>query len=313
MSLRLDKDWVWDSWFADDGHDFHIFYLHAPRALGEQVLRHVNARIGHAVSKDLRDWQVLGDVFPPGPAGAWDDKATWTGSVIRDSGGNGWVMSYTGVSTVEDALVQRVGIATSPDLMTWTKLPANPTSVADPRWYEQLDREVWHDEAWRDPWLVADPDGDGYHALICARVPDGPPDARGVVGHAWSPDLRQWEVRPPLSEPGEFGQLEVPQVEIVEGTPVLLFSTARVHFGDARRERLPDEPTGTFVAVGESLLGPWDIAGARVMPVKDLYSARLVRDRAGEWQVIGFIDGSERDEFVGELIDPIPFRELRLL
>ena len=37
MSLRLDKDWVWDSWFADDGHDFHIFYLHAPRALGEQV------------------------------------------------------------------------------------------------------------------------------------------------------------------------------------------------------------------------------------------------------------------------------------
>jgi hypothetical protein len=40
--------------------------------------------------------------------------------------------------------------------------------------------------------------------------------------------------------------------------------------------------------------------------VKDLYSARIVRDRAGEWQVLGFIDGSDRDEFVGELSDPIP-------
>ena len=40
-------------------------------------------------------------------------------------------------------------------------------------------------------------------------------DIRGVIGHAWSPDLVSWEVRAPLSEPGEFGHLEVPQVEIV--------------------------------------------------------------------------------------------------
>ena len=199
--------------------------------------------------------------------------------------------------------------------MTWTKHPANPLYEADPRWYEQLDLTAWHDQAWRDPWVLADPDGDGFHALICAtRAPDGAPaDARGVIGHAWSPDLVQWECRPPLSAPGEFGHLEVPQVEVVDDTPVLLFSTARVHTGAARSARLPDEPTGTFVAIGESLLGPWDIAGARVMPVKDLYSARLVRDRAGEWQVIGFIDGSERGEFTGELIDPVPFKELGLL
>ena len=107
--------------------------------------------------------------------------------------------------------------------------------------------------------------------------------------------------------------MEVPQVEIVDGTPVLLFCVARVHTGAARKARLHDEPTGTFVAVGESLLGPWDIAGARVIPIKDLYSGRLIRDRAGEWQVIGFLDGSERDAFVGELIDPVPFREVSSL
>jgi beta-fructofuranosidase len=312
VGLRLDADWVWDSWIADDGHEFHLFYLHAPRSLSEQILRHRSATIGHAVSTDLRDWRVLPQALEPGPTGAWDDIAIWTGSTLRH--GETWYTLYTGVSSVEAGLVQRLGVATSTDLTTWTKHPANPVSEADPRWYEQLDLDVWHDQTWRDPWVLPDPDGHGFHALICARVPEGAPDdARGVIGHVWSPDLLHWECRPPLSAPGEFGHLEVPQVELVDDTPVLLFSTARRHTGAARRTRLPQEPTGTFVAIGESLLGPWDIAGARVMPVKDLYSARLVRDRTGEWQVIGFVDGSERDEFTGELIDPVPFKELGLL
>jgi beta-fructofuranosidase len=49
------------------------------------------------------------------------------------------------------------------------------------------------------------------------------------------------------------------------------------------------------------------------LPVPDLYSAHLVRDRAGEWQVLGFIDGNERGAFAGELSDPIPLRDLGLL
>jgi beta-fructofuranosidase len=157
---------------------------------------------------------------------------------------------------------------------------------------------------------MRDPDGDGFHALITTRANHGPEDARGVIGHARSADLVHWEVGPPLSEPGEFGHLEVPQAEIVEGTPVLLFSVApdRIPAGYP-----PDRGVGSYLAVGESLLGPWDIAGARLIPVPDLYSARLVRDRAGEWQVLGFRDGSARGEFAGEIIDPIPLRELDLI
>ena len=141
----------------------------------------------------------------------------------------------------------------------------------------------------------------------------GEPDARGVIGHAWSPDLLAWEVRPPLTEPGLFGHMEVPQVEVVDGTPVLLFSVGADKFSAARQARHPDEPPGTFVAIGESLLGPWDIDGARQIPVPDIYSARLVRDRTGAWQVLGFVDGSARDAFVGEIIDPVPFEELDLI
>jgi beta-fructofuranosidase len=216
-------------------------------------------------------------------------------------------MFYTGTRATDSGVEQRIALATSADLFTWTRHPANPLIELDPRWYERVE----HD-AWRDPWVLRDPDGDGFHALITARVKTGPADARGVIGHAWSADLVEWEVRRPLSEPGEFGHLEVPQVELVDGVPVLLFSAGTMRISQARRTRHPEERSGTFLALGASLLGPWDIAGARMIPVPDLYSARLVRDRAGEWQVLGFYDGSERGAFVGEISDPIPLRDLGL-
>jgi beta-fructofuranosidase len=305
MTLRIEDRWVWDFWIAETGRDYHLFFLQAPRSLGDQVQRHFNATVGHAVSEDLRAWTVLGDALAPGPPGSWEDMATWTGSVLEHEGR--WHLFYTGTTRTTDGVYQRIGLATSTDLATWTKHPGNPLLEADRRWYEQVEFD-----AWRDPWVFRDPAGAGFHALITARATHGPADARGVIGHAWSPDLLRWEVRPPLSEPGEFHHLEVPQVELVKGTPVLLFSATSQRIGAARRARLPGEPTGSFLATGESLLGPWDIAGARPIPVPDLYSARIVRDRAGEWQVLGFIDASERDAFVGEISDPVPLRSLGL-
>jgi beta-fructofuranosidase len=303
MVLRLADQWVWDSWLADTGSEFHLFFLQAPRSLGDQIKRHFNASVGHAVSTDLRDWTVLGTVLEAGPPGSGEDMAVWTGSVIEHGGQ--WHMFYTATRRADPGVEQRVALATSTDLSTWSRHPANPLIELDERWYERV---VY--DAWRDPWVMRDPDGEGFHALITARAGYGPEDARGVIGHAWSPDLVSWEVRPPLSEPGEFGHLEVPQVEIVDGTPVLLFSVGPDRFSQARRARLPHEEAGTYVAVGDSLLGPWDITGASRLPVPDLYAARIVRDRAGEWQVLGFRDGSLRGEFIGEIIDPVPLSSL---
>src|SRR4029079_16341773 len=83
----------------------------------------------------------------------------------------------------------------------------------------------WHDEAFRDPWVFADPDGDGWHMLITARANHGDAYDRGVVGHAWSADLETWELRQPLSEPRQgFGQLEVFQTHVIDGRQVLLFN-----------------------------------------------------------------------------------------
>jgi beta-fructofuranosidase len=210
MALRLPGKWLWDFWLAQDGPDYHVFYLQAPRSLGKQELRHWNVSIGHAVSYDLRKWQVLPDALCPGLAGAWDDYTTWTGSVIQHDGL--WYLFYTGGCWPEQGLIQRIGLATSTDLIRWHKHPATPLISADPRWYELLDLNLWHDQAWRDPWVFRHPERDDFHTFITARVNHGPADGRGVIAHARSRNLVNWEVLPPVTEPGDFGHLEVPQL-----------------------------------------------------------------------------------------------------
>jgi beta-fructofuranosidase len=155
MSLYLPDHWLWDFWFAQDGDDVHVFFLHAPRALGDPELRHRNARIGHAVSRDLRAWELLPPVLTPGSPGAFDEVATWTGSVLRHDGH--WHLFYTGLSIGEAGAVQRIGLATSDDLVHWRKHEANPVLEADARWYELLDLDAWFNQAWRDPWLFHHP------------------------------------------------------------------------------------------------------------------------------------------------------------
>ena len=85
MALNLIDKWVWDFWFAQDGPDYHIFYLQAPRALRDEPLRHWHVSIGHAVSRDLRHWQILSDALVPSVENedAFDNYTTWTGSSLR--------------------------------------------------------------------------------------------------------------------------------------------------------------------------------------------------------------------------------------
>ncbi|MCL3861051.1 glycosyl hydrolase family 32 [Actinotalea sp. K2] len=298
--LRFDDAWVWDSWSVDDGDLFHLFYLQAPRTPEDQRLRHFSVSVGHAVSRDLTEWRVLPDALCPAPAQRWDDMSTWTGSVVRAPDGT-WLMFYTGVSHRDLGLVQRIGVASSPDLVTWHRLD-EPVIEADARWYERLEQAAWPDEAWRDPFVTADPDGDGWHMFLTARATLGRPDRRGVIGHARSRDLRTWEVQPPLTEPESFGHLEVPQVVRINGTYVLIFSCDVSEIpADLRRA---GHAGGVWSTTGASITGPFDIDKAELFPHESLYAARLVQDRAGQWNLLGFRN-FEGSRFIGEIADPI--------
>lgn len=303
MPLNLDGEWVWDFWLAHDGPDWHIFFLKAPRSLGDPERRHRHATIGHAVSDDLSRWTVVAAPFEPGPPGTWDDLATWTGSVVRANGV--WWMFYTGVSTAEDGKIQRIGAAVSQDLMLWTKTPENPLLEADVRWYEIYDERSWYEQAWRDPWVCADPDGAGYHMFLTARVASGEPDRRGVIAHAVSPDLRAWEVRPPVTEAGWAGHLEVPQHVALSGRHYLVFSVPR--------EMQPGvDPsavrTGVAYLVADRIDGTYEQGPTRYVYADTsgtFYAGRVVLVD-GRPMMMATLHNDMHGGYVGTISDPMP-------
>jgi beta-fructofuranosidase len=311
MTLRLPDKWLWDFWLAQDGPDYHIFYLQAPRSLKKESLRHWNVSVGHAVSQDLRHWQVLPDALGPSRnEGDWDDYTTWTGSIIRHAGR--WYMFYTGGTRAEKGLVQRIGLATSADLLQWEKHPANPFLIADPQWYELLNLKLWHDQAWRDPWVFQHPGTGDFHAFITARSNSGPSDERGVIAHARSTDLIHWTVFPPVTQPGEFGHMEVPQLVAIGKRYYLLFSTVAQTHSACRLQRTGLKPvSGTHYLVADNPLGPFQFITDRFLvgdTSHSLYSGKLVHGPDRQWYFLAFRSFTPAGDFVGELIDPLPVK-----
>jgi beta-fructofuranosidase len=304
MSLRLPNHWLWDFWFAEDGDDVHVFFLHAPRDLGHSDLRHSHARIGHAVSRDLRNWDLLPTALDVGASGAFDDLATWTGSILGNEGH--WCMFYSGISTREDGKVQRIGLAVSDDLTQWEK--QGMVLEADPRLYETLDGSAG-EEAWRDPWVFWDDNSNCFHMLITARANCGPLDGRGVIGHALSSDLRSWEVAPPLSAPGEFRHLEVPQLVYIGATWRVQYSVTSRDHSAARLARPGTVPeVGTHYLLSTNKLGPYALDDGDFLlgyPPGRYYAGRLIR-RRDNWFLFAWWNHDEGGRFIGELSNPMP-------
>lgn len=302
--LRLADAWTWDFWVVDNGQEYHLFFLKAPKSLGDPDQRHFHANVGHAVSVDLCNWELLPDAIVPGERSSFDDIAIWTGSVVNGLDGR-WYMYYTGITTEESGLVQRIGLATSEDLIHWEKDSGFTVLSADCRWYEKLGEGSWSHEAWRDPWVFKDPSGNGWHMFVTARSRCGAEDSRGVVGHLVSEDLLSWEVTAPVTKPESgFGVMEVMQVEEIDGQAVLLFSCQEPELGVAKREN--HGRGGIWVAKGGSLLGGFELANAQLLSDDSLYSGRVVRNRLGNWVMLAFRNKDANGEFVGEITDPIP-------
>ena len=297
---------MWDSWIADDGERFHLFFLKAPRSLADPKLRHAAATIGHATSTDLADWDVGPDALGPAETG-WGDLAAWTGSVARGDDGV-WRMYYTALSTEPGHGIrdQRIGLAESDDLWTWRRTAGPPLVNPDPRWYMTLAEDPAASETWRDPFVFRDPGGDGWHMLITARAPGVARLRDGVVGHARSSDMLHWDLQPPVTTPAGFGEIEVPQVRVIDGTPLLTFCC---HPEEQSADQIARFGRFcTWYVLGDSVLGPWDIDAARPFEAEpSLFAAPLAQRHDGSWAFVGFRN-TEPEGVVPdfELLDPIP-------
>jgi beta-fructofuranosidase len=306
MSLELPNVWAWDFWVAQDGADYHLFFLQADRALGDPERRHWHASIGHAVSRDLTHWDYDGACFYPAAPPAWDDGTTWTGSIIRHDGL--WYFFYTGTRRSEDKKKQRIGLATSSDLCNWRRHDLNPVVDLDPAHYEEYDPTLWHDRSLRDPWVARDPSGEGFRMWFTARAPIGPGDGRGVIGTATSPDLERWTVGPAVTVPGDFGEVEVPQFAEIGGRFYLFFCTSAARTSAKRRATLAREgrqpETGTHYFMADRPEGPWRLGPLPFL--SSLYAGRVVTDPDGRPCLLGFIGADASGTFRGAISDPHP-------
>jgi beta-fructofuranosidase len=311
--LRLDEHWVWDSWVADDGDAYHLYFLQAPRSLGDPARRHVHATVGHATSTDLVSWEYHGQCLGPAETG-FDDLAIWTGSVVRAD--DRWWMFYTAISTAGHHIFdQRVGAAVSDDLHSWRRVGGQPALLADRRWYKTLHLDPpgtvgpaldQVSQTWRDPLVLPDPHGDGWHMLLTARAVGSGRHDDGVVAHARSHDLVTWTMGPPRSRPGTgFGQLEVLQSKVINGRAVLVFTCEPTEMTAHRLATTGEFCTWSVPAA--SVVGPWDVSSARPFTAEpDLFAAPLVQRRDGSWAIIGFLNTPPRGEDGFAIIDPIP-------
>jgi beta-fructofuranosidase len=224
-------------------------------------------------------------------------------------------MFYTGVSRQEDGLVQRIGLAISKDLINWRKYDGNPVLISDPNRYEQLDLELWHDQAWRDPWILKIPIQEVFYAYITTRVNHGPAGGRGVIAVAMSRDLISWEILDPVTIPGDYGHMEIPQVLPIDDMYYLLFSTTADVYSKRRVEGAIGQPvTGTHYmvsehpsAIFESLSDDFlfgDTSGSH-------YGGKLIKLEDKQFMLLAMQHCDPHGNFIGELGDPIPVKFTR--
>ena len=309
MALALADKWIWDFWLFRNGDEWHCYFLQADKSLGDPELRHRHVTQGHAVSRNLRDWTHLGTCLAPAPRPAFDDWTTWTGSVVRDETSL-WHLFYTGTTYADGGAYQRIGHAASLDGHHWQRVGDGLCLDLSGDQYEEFAPGHWHDRAFRDPWVMRNPDGPGWLMFMVARVPGiAEPNAGGSIGFATSDDLNTWTLQPPVYRGAMFGQMEVPQVFTHRGKWYCMFCNLGAQWSEAYRTFNPQSPvSGTHYLVADHPLGPWTVAPGPFFDGHEpcrRYTGKILETGSG-LVTLGFIHTTPEQAFVGEVSDPIP-------
>lgn len=145
---------------------------------------------GYATSDDGVTWvpHPANPVMEPGLPGAWDEENIDNASVVVVA--DTFHMFYSGVDDVDD---NRIGHATSPDGLVWTKDPANPVLDLGPG-------GSWDDQEVMHPYVL-------YEDPTFRMWYNGYDGATQRILYATSPDGTNWTrfTTHPMLEPGSPG------------------------------------------------------------------------------------------------------------
>jgi len=171
---------IWDFCLTPHEDEYHIFYHTIKPGYNHPAYADT---IWHAVSADLRRWEILGPALTSGPDW-WDAAAIWAPDVVFDEQRQRWAMLYTGVA---EGMVQRACLAWSGDMVNWTKAAENPVFEPDSLIYHWSPSMPW--SSFRDPYLYRE--NGQWNMLSTAGLRDGN-YRRGIVHRAVSADLIHW-------------------------------------------------------------------------------------------------------------------------
>ena len=152
--------------------------------------------INYETSIDGYNWQEYegNPILERGPNGSWDDSRVSSPSVIKV--GDTYYMYYAGTND----FFWRIGLALSPDRVTWTKYPGNPVFNPD-------DFGEWDDLNVQDPMVIFD--GTEYKMYYTGY--DG---STRRIGLATSTDGLNWTRAPnnPVLTEGQQGDWDSEEV-----------------------------------------------------------------------------------------------------
>ena len=109
---------------------------------------------------------------------SWESGIMWRPCVVN--AGSTYMMWYSGETP--DYLTDRIGLATSPDAVTWTKYPQNPIMSGTPG--------QWDGGSVNDEWVIQD--GGQYKMWYGGQTTVGGNVTAYQIGYATSPDGIHW-------------------------------------------------------------------------------------------------------------------------
>ena len=238
--------------FVHDGI-FHLFHLIIPN----------HDYIAHATSDDGINWKRNKNALFVGHPGEWDDDMLWTMNISKKD--DLFLMYYTSLKRQDQGAIQKIGKATSKDLINWDKSINFVTIGSEAPFYECL--KTNNPREWlsfRDPFLFKD--GKDTHLLICARQPSGFVSRRGCIGLATLNKENKFVLQEKLFSPMVYDDIECPCAIKIDGTYYIIGSIRE----DLKiRYWFSDKFKGDYASHNSNVLLPKGNYAGRIVKYKD--------------------------------------------
>jgi predicted GH43/DUF377 family glycosyl hydrolase len=226
---------VTGAWTPSGTYAFHLFYLRTNQRMSSE---NTNKNLGHAVSTDLIDWTVVDTAAVRTRGGRFDSLHVRAPSIVLN--GLTYYMLYAGADAHHD---QRIGLATSTDLMTWVQ----GDSVLEVGGGNGAGHVFWADslpgapyggaQQLRDPFVMSDPERPGGWLMYFATV-SKQYSPQGVIGvarssgdlHSWGETFPLWNTAYPVPSSSQPYAAESPQAFHRNGKWWLLWTIPSAYY-----------------------------------------------------------------------------------